>query len=81
MFLNTRRHFLQKTGLASLSLLFASDTWGKNLQNALENHQQIDAETLATSEDFWHYVQQSYTTSGSIINLNNGGGKPNPKNI
>jgi len=79
MFLNTRRHFLQKTGLASLSLLFASDTWGKNLQNALENHQQIDAETLATSEDFWHYVQQSYTTSGSIINLNNGGVSPSPK--
>ncbi len=79
MFLNTRRHFLQKTGLASLSLLFASDTWGKNLQNALENHQQIDAETLATSEYFWHYVQQSYTTSGSIINLNNGGVSPSPK--
>jgi selenocysteine lyase/cysteine desulfurase len=79
MFLNTRRHFLQKTGLASLSLLFASDTWGKNLQNALDNHQQIDAETLATSEDFWHYVQQSYTTSGSIINLNNGGVSPSPK--
>ncbi|HMT35745.1 MAG TPA: aminotransferase class V-fold PLP-dependent enzyme [Chitinophagaceae bacterium] len=79
MFLNTRRHFLQKTGLASLSLLFASDTWGKNLQNALNNHQQIDAETLATSEDFWHYVQQSYTTSGSIINLNNGGVSPSPK--
>ncbi|MBK9481243.1 MAG: aminotransferase class V-fold PLP-dependent enzyme [Bacteroidetes bacterium] len=79
MFLNTRRHFLQKTGLASLSLLFASDTWGKNLQNALDNHQQIDAETLATSEYFWHYVQQSYTTSGSIINLNNGGVSPSPK--
>ncbi|MBK6820712.1 MAG: aminotransferase class V-fold PLP-dependent enzyme [Bacteroidetes bacterium] len=79
MFLNTRRHFLQKTGLASLSLLFASDTWGKNLQNALENHQQIDAETLATSGYFWHYVQQSYTTSGSIINLNNGGVSPSPK--
>ena len=79
MFLNTRRHFLQKTGLASLSLLFALDTWGKNLQNALDNHQQIDAETLATSEDFWHYVQQSYTTSGSIINLNNGGVSPSPK--
>ncbi|HQW46711.1 MAG TPA: aminotransferase class V-fold PLP-dependent enzyme [Chitinophagaceae bacterium] len=77
--MNTRRHFLQKTGLASLSLLFASDTWGKNLQNALDNHQQIDAETLATSEDFWHYVQQSYTTSGSIINLNNGGVSPSPK--
>jgi selenocysteine lyase/cysteine desulfurase len=34
---------------------------------------------LASDEEFWQYVQQSYTTSGGIINLNNGGVSPSPK--
>lgn len=32
-----------------------------------------------TSEDFWYQVRQAYTTSSSIINLNNGGVAPAPK--
>lgn len=79
MFLNSRRNFLQKTGLASLGLLFAGDAWSKNLNNAIDDYQEIDPETLASEEDFWQYVQQSYTTSGGIINLNNGGVSPSPK--
>ncbi len=79
MFSNTRRSFLQKTGLASLGLLFGADAWSKNLQQALNDYQDVSPETLATEEDFWHYVQQSYTTSGGLINLNNGGVSPSPK--
>jgi selenocysteine lyase/cysteine desulfurase len=30
-------------------------------------------------DDFWAWVQQSYTTSSNIINLNNGGVSPQPK--
>lgn len=79
MLSNSRRKFLQKSGLASLALFFATDVWSKDLQEALKNYQNFEAESLATEEDFWHYVQQSYTNSGSIINLNNGGVSPSPK--
>lgn len=74
-----RRSFIQKTSLASLGLLFARDSWSKNLDNALEDHRDVDPGTLASDEDFWNYVQQAYTVSGGIINLNNGGVSPSPK--
>jgi selenocysteine lyase/cysteine desulfurase len=35
--------------------------------------------SLTTDEDFWAWVQQSYTVSPNIINLNNGGVSPQPK--
>ena len=75
----SRRQFLQTTGLASLATLLQTETWGRNLQQAIENYQKIDDENLASNEDFWSYVQQSYTTSGGIINLNNGGVSPSPR--
>lgn len=79
MFINTRRSFLQKTGLASLAVLFSGNAWSRNLDNALDDYQDIDPESLASDEDFWQYVQQAYTTSGGLINLNNGGVSPSPK--
>jgi selenocysteine lyase/cysteine desulfurase len=33
----------------------------------------------AADEDFWWYVQQAYTVSPNIVNLNNGGVCPQPK--
>ncbi|TAL70596.1 MAG: aminotransferase class V-fold PLP-dependent enzyme [Bacteroidetes bacterium] len=36
-------------------------------------------EESATDEDFWAWVQQSYTVNPNIINLNNGGVSPQPK--
>jgi selenocysteine lyase/cysteine desulfurase len=39
----------------------------------------LDALQLATDEDFWYYIRNSYTVSPNIINLNNGGVSPQPK--
>ena len=39
----------------------------------------ISAKELATDEDYWSIIQQSYTTSPSLINLNNGGVSPSPR--
>ena len=39
----------------------------------------MDAERLASEEDFWYSIQQAYTVSPAIINLNNGGVSPSPK--
>ena len=41
----------------------------------------LSPEAAATDEDFWGWVQQSYTVSPNIINLNNGGVSPQPKMV
>jgi selenocysteine lyase/cysteine desulfurase len=41
----------------------------------------VSPDALATDEDFWYFIQQSFTVSPSIINLNNGGVCPAPKTV
>lgn len=49
------------------------------MHKALHNATDIPPGTLASDEDFWYYIQESYTVSPSLINLNNGGVAPSPK--
>lgn len=79
-----RRRFLQAAGLTSTSALLTSifqPAWSRQLHTAIENVNGITPDALATEEDFWYYVQQSFTVSPSIINLNNGGLSPAPKTV
>ena len=79
-----RRSFLYKTGAFSATTLWASlslPAWSRNLESALKNAKNISPEELATEEEFWYYVQQSFTVSPGIINLNNGGVSPAPKTV
>ena len=79
---NSRRRFLRKTGLLSATNLFgifAAKSWAVNFENSIEKAQYSTAEQLATDEDFWYYIQQSFTVSSGIINLNNGGVSPAPR--
>ena len=39
----------------------------------------ISPENLASEEDFWYWVQNSFSASPNIINMNNGGVCPQPK--
>lgn len=55
--------------------------WSRNLHKALAKASSISAGDLASDEDFWRYIQQSFTVSPSIINLNNGGVSPAPKTV
>jgi len=41
--------------------------------------QDVSAKDLAMDEDYWSIIQQSYTTSPALINLNNGGVSPSPR--
>ena len=78
----SRRNFLQKAGTVTASAVFASITqpaWAQNLEKALHDSKGLNADELATEEDFWYYIQQSFTQSSGIINLNNGGVSPAPK--
>ncbi len=79
-----RRSFINKAGAFSATALLASLTqpsWSRNLQKALHEASGVSPEHLAGDEDFWYYVQQSYTVSPSLINLNNGGVAPAPKTV
>ena len=79
-----RRQFLQKTGMASAAAFTASifqPSWSRNLEKAIQKAEWLSPDQLASDEDFWYYIQQSFTVSPSIINLNNGGVSPAPKTV
>jgi len=79
-----RRNFLQKAGMASAATFASSlfqPAWSKNLEIAIQKAASIKPDDLASDEYFWYYIQQSFTVSPSIINLNNGGVSPAPKTV
>lgn len=78
--MTSRRNFIsQVTALAGTSLLPTFKGLSSNdlhsIQQFLPSH---SAEMMATDEDFWYQIQQAYTVSPQIINLNNGGVSPSP---
>src|SRR5687768_13879605 len=81
---SNRRRFLQKVGAFSATAFFSSVTqpaWSRNLEKALREAEGISPGDLASEEDFWYYIQQSFTLSSGLINLNNGGVSPAPKTV
>jgi len=77
-----RRSFINKLSTVSGTAFLASLTqpsWSRNLERRLREVSPIPPDELASDEDFWYYVQQSYTVSSGVINLNNGGVAPSPK--
>ena len=79
-----RRSFINKLGLLSGAALTANllqPAWSRNLQSALHNVSSIPPFDLATDEEFWYFVQQSYSIAPNFINLNNGGVAPAPKSV
>ena len=84
MYLDNRRQFLNRVGKFSATGFLASLTtpaWSRNLQKALDEVSAIPPDQVASDEDFWYYVQQSFTVSGTLINLNNGGVSPSPRTV
>ena len=76
-----RRRFLQKAGTFSATAFFASiakPAWSRDLERVLKQSESISTNDLAVDEDFWYYIQQSFTGSPGLINLNNGGVSPAP---
>ena len=77
-----RRSFLNTFGTLSASALLTSiaqPAWSRNLHRALTQADHRTPQQLAGDEDFWYYIQESFTVSPSLINLNNGGVSPSPK--
>ena len=79
-----RRNFLQKAGIATATAFFSSlvqPSWSRNLDRAIKDCEHLSADEMADDEEFWYYIQQSFTVSPAIINLNNGGVSPAPKTV
>jgi hypothetical protein len=79
-----RRSFLNKASLISATALFSSflqPAWSRNLEKALKISESISPDDLASDDDFWYFIQQAFTVSPSLINLNNGGVSPAPKTV
>src|SRR5215218_9797259 len=79
-----RRSFLHKAGIVSATTFFTSITkpvWSKNLERVLREAESVSPDDIAGEEDFWYYIQQAFTVSPGLINLNNGGVSPAPKTV
>src|ERR1700742_184725 len=60
-----RRSFLDVLGTFSATAFLSTLTrpaWSRNLDKALLHAEDRPAHELAGDEDFWYYVQQSFTT-------------------
>ena len=77
-----RRSFLAGLGKIGFGAVLAGITqpaWSRQLDKNLSRFELATAADLAGEEDFWYAVQQAYTVSPGIINLNNGGVSPSPR--
>jgi len=80
--MNNRRTFLKKTAGVAGAISFGAmldpiNSFG--MKNAFERANSMSPLDVAKDEDFWSYIQQCYTVSTNIVNLNSGGVSPQPK--
>jgi isopenicillin-N epimerase len=77
-----RRRFLSKVGkglgLAALSSSVVASLL-KDVNAAARRVAHLSAEDAARDEDFWFEIQQSFSVTRGIVNLNNGGVSPSPR--
>src|SRR5947207_3114022 len=78
----TRRSFLslagKSLGLAALSSATVASL-SRNVEAASKNVAHLTPEEAATGEDYWATIQNSFSVTRGIINLNNGGVSPSPR--
>lgn len=77
-----RRKFLASAGKGlGLAALSSSVVGGllRELKAETAKISHLSPEQAAKDEDFWSYIQQSFTVTRGIINLNNGGVSPSPR--
>lgn len=77
-----RRRFLSSVGkglgLAALSSSTVASLL-RDVRAAAKRVSRLSAEEAARDEDFWFEIQQSFSVTRGIVNLNNGGVSPSPR--
>src|SRR5437870_12432591 len=78
----TRRDFIsiagKSLGLAALSSTTVASLL-RNVEAASKNVAHLTPEEAATDEDYWAMIQNSFSVTRGIINLNNVGVSPSPR--
>jgi len=79
--MSNRRKFLKTA--TSTAAAFAMGTYfhsaySQRIKEANQSIQHLSPNQVAENEDFWFVIQQAYTVSKNLINLNNGGVSPQP---
>ena len=78
----TRRNFLflagKSLGLAALSSATVASLL-ESVEAATKTVAHLTPEEAAMDEDYWAIIQNSFTVTRGIINLNNGGVSPSPR--
>src|ERR1700686_2523384 len=77
-----RRNFLSLTGKGVGLAAISSSSIAALLQNihaAVTSVAHLTPEQAAMDEDFWFEIQQAFTVTRGMINLNNGGVSPSPR--
>ena len=77
-----RRRFLSSAGQGLGLMALSSATVGSLIENVKAAGKAVDHLSpieVAADEDFWAVIQQSFSVTRGIINLNNGGVSPSPR--
>jgi selenocysteine lyase/cysteine desulfurase len=78
----TRRRFLSMVGRGAGLAALASPVVASLLEDvhaAVRSVENLSPEQAAQDEDFWFQIQQAFTVTRGITNLNNGGVSPSPR--
>lgn len=79
-----RRNFLSSVGRGFGLMALSSATVAalfENLQAKTRAVEHLSPEQTAADEDFWSVIQQSFSVTRGIVNLNNGGVSPSPRMV
>jgi selenocysteine lyase/cysteine desulfurase len=79
--MDSRRNFIRKAGALAGTMAFPSVLKAsafQSIQKAENAIKDLTPAEAARNEEYWHTIQQAYTVSANIINLNNGGVSPQP---
>ena len=79
---STRRDFLSVAGKGLGLAALTVPTIGallKDVEAAGRNVAHLSPEQVAMDEDYWSVIQNSFTVTRGIVNLNNGGVSPSPR--
>lgn len=77
-----RRKFLSSAGKGLGMMALSSTVVGTLFENVIAATRKVghlSPEAAAMDEDFWAVIQQSFSVTRGIINLNNGGVSPSPR--
>ena len=75
-----RRDFLGQVGFAALASPVVAGLLDE-VRAAAAGVAHLTPERAAANEDFWLAIQQAYTVTRGIVNLNNGGVSPSPRAV